>query len=62
MQSDVQHGFSAVQALTAGASTAADALGHAELGRLTPGSVADFVVVEGDVTEDIGRLRDVQEV
>jgi len=40
-------GFTVEETLTAGSATAADALGQPTWGRLEPGSVADFLVVEG---------------
>lgn len=40
-------GLSVEEALLAGTAHTADALGKRELGRLTPGSAADFIVVDG---------------
>lgn len=40
-------GFTVEEALVAGTATAADALGHPTWGRLEPGSVADYLVVDG---------------
>jgi imidazolonepropionase-like amidohydrolase len=51
-------GLSAVQALAAATSSAADALGiGATAGRLAPGLRADVLVIAGDPLLDIGALR-----
>lgn len=54
----VAAGMSPAQALRTATSTAAQALGiDDEQGTITPGKVADLVVVEGDPLTDIGLLR-----
>ncbi|MBI1296470.1 amidohydrolase family protein [bacterium] len=53
----VETGMSPLQALTAATGTAAAAIGQAHtLGTVTPGKLADFVVVDGDPLADIGIL------
>jgi imidazolonepropionase-like amidohydrolase len=50
-------GWSAERTLQAGTSRAAAAIGRPELGRIQPGSSADFVVVRGRPWSDLGVLR-----
>jgi imidazolonepropionase-like amidohydrolase len=59
----VEAGFTPVEALRAVTSTAARAVGLADLvGRLAPGYAADVLVVAGDPLRDIGALRSVTAV
>src|SRR5499427_4651799 len=52
-------GWSALEVITAATKTAAEAINRgAMLGTLTPGKVADILVVEGAVCEHVGVLRD----
>jgi hypothetical protein len=52
-------GWSALEVITAATKTAAEAINRgAMLGTLTPGKVADILVVEGPVCEDVRVLRD----
>lgn len=55
----IHHGMSHRAALVAATSGAAEALGIAsEMGTITPGKLADLVVVDGDPLADPGRLGD----
>ena len=55
----IHHGMSHRAALVAATSGAAEALGIAsEVGTITPGRLADLVVVDGDPLADPGRLGD----
>ena len=45
-------------ALRAATSTAADALGRSDLGRIRPGARADLVVTDADPFDKVGALRD----
>jgi imidazolonepropionase-like amidohydrolase len=59
----VDAGYSPVDAICAATSGAARHLGiDREVGSLQPGRVADVVVVAGDPTKDIRRIRDVEAV
>jgi imidazolonepropionase-like amidohydrolase len=52
-------GYPPLEVIRAATRTAAEALGReATLGSLTPGRLADVLVVEGDPAEDVGILRD----
>jgi imidazolonepropionase-like amidohydrolase len=52
-------GWPALDVITAATKTAAEAINRGEtLGTLEPGKVADILVVDGPVAEDIGVLRD----
>ncbi|GAA3487015.1 amidohydrolase family protein [Streptomyces cremeus] len=56
----LSHGFTALRALRAATTVAADLLGRSDLGKLVPGSVADVIAVHGDPFVDIqatGRVR-----
>ncbi|MFF4873912.1 amidohydrolase family protein [Streptomyces sp. NPDC090109] len=58
----VDHGYTALRALRAATSTAADLLGRPDLGIVAPGATADLVALEGDPFQDItatGRARHV---
>lgn len=56
-------GLTADQAIAAGTSVAAEALGIADrVGTLEPGKLADLLLVAGDPRRDIGNLRKVQGV
>ena len=55
----VHHGLSAREALVASTRTAAEALGLGDhVGTITPGRLADLLVVDGDPLERPGVLRD----
>jgi imidazolonepropionase-like amidohydrolase len=55
----VNAGMTPMQALQAATGWAAECLGRAdELGTVTPGKLADLVVVDGDPLDDIALLRD----
>jgi imidazolonepropionase-like amidohydrolase len=52
-------GWPALEVITAATKTAAEAINRGEvMGSLTPGKVADILVVEGPVAEDVRVLRD----
>jgi len=52
-------GWPALEVITAATKTAAEAINRGDtLGTLTPGKVADILVVEGPVSEDVRVLRD----
>jgi imidazolonepropionase-like amidohydrolase len=53
----VHGGLSVVEALRASTSAGADLLGLDDVGRLTPGAVADLLLVKGDVRVDIRVLQ-----
>lgn len=54
----VRGGFTPLEAITAATATAADCMGWADrLGTLTPGKLADLVVVDGDPLADITVLQ-----
>ena len=51
------HGASAMQAIKAATSTAAKLLGiEDQVGTIEPGKVADLILVDGDPSQDLGRL------
>jgi len=50
-------GMSALEAITAATSSAAECLEHSGLGALVPGRLADLLVVDGDPLEDITVLN-----
>lgn len=50
-------GMSPTAALSAATSASADTLRLADVGRITPGTYADLVVVDGDPLHDLGVLR-----
>ena len=57
----VKYGMSAMQAIQAATSAAADLLGHSrELGSIKPGKYADIIAVTGDPVADIRLLENVQ--
>jgi imidazolonepropionase-like amidohydrolase len=59
----VEAGASTAQALAAATSRAAQACGVGNTkGRLRPGYDADILVVDGDLSTEVGRLRDVRAV
>jgi len=59
----VEAGATTAQALTAATSRAARACGvDGTKGSLRPGCDADILVVDGDLSADVGRLRDVRAV
>jgi imidazolonepropionase-like amidohydrolase/ABC-type multidrug transport system permease subunit len=57
-----QAGLPLMDVLKAATSRAADRLGQGSLGRITPGAVADLVVLGADPTENVGAYRDVRGV
>jgi len=55
----IHHGLTSAQALAAATCTAADALGLAgQIGRVSPGMIADLVIVDGDPLADPALLAD----
>ena len=54
----VQGGLSPLQAISAGTSGSARALGIDEIGTIKAGNLADLLVVDGNPLEDIGILRE----
>ncbi|HVH68453.1 MAG TPA: amidohydrolase family protein [Gemmatimonadales bacterium] len=56
----VQYGMTAMQAIKAGTSVAADLLAQRDLGVVAPGAYADLVAVAGDPTKDIAELERVR--
>lgn len=60
MMSDA--GMSAAQILRSATSDAAECMGLSELGTLEPGKWADFLVVDGDPSQDITNLRRIETV
>ncbi len=63
LQEMVRVGMSASDAVAAATSQAADALGVGNLvGSLTSGKKADLLIVEGDPTQDIAALREIDTI
>jgi imidazolonepropionase-like amidohydrolase len=58
----VNAGLTPVEALTAATSTTARIFKLADRGRIAPGLRADLVLVDGDPTADIDRVRDIVKV
>jgi imidazolonepropionase-like amidohydrolase len=58
----VRAGFTPVEALTASTASAAELVGRAELGHLSPGAAADIIFVDGDPVADIAAAARVQAV
>lgn len=56
----VQTGISALRALRAATSVAADLLRRPDLGRIRPGATADLIAVPGDPFDDIDAVGNVQ--
>ncbi len=57
----VKYGMTAMQAIQAATSSAADLLGHSgEIGSIKPGKYADIVAVPGDPLADIRLLEDIK--
>ena len=57
----VKYGMTAMQAIQAATSSAADLLGHSkEFGSIKPGKYADIIAVDGDPLQDISTLEQVQ--
>jgi imidazolonepropionase-like amidohydrolase len=57
----VKYGMTAMQAIQAATSNAADLLGHStEIGSIKPGKYADIIAVPGDPLSDIRLLDDVK--
>ncbi|MFD7422938.1 amidohydrolase family protein [Streptomyces californicus] len=56
------NGYTALRALRAATSVAADLLGRPDLGTLTPGAVADLVALEGDPFRDMTAVARVRHV
>jgi imidazolonepropionase-like amidohydrolase len=53
-------GLSTLQVIRTGTRQAASALGRSDLGFISPGALADLVIVDGDPSEDLGALREVE--
>ena len=51
-------GMSPIEAITAATLGGAAAVGRTDLGRLSPGAIADLIVVKGRPDEDLGLLAD----
>ncbi|WP_158715832.1 metal-dependent hydrolase family protein [Streptomyces sp. NRRL B-1381] len=58
----IGNGYTALRALRAATSVAADLLGQPDLGTLTPGAVADLVALEGDPFRDMTAVARVRHV
>ena len=58
----IRAGLSPEQAIRAATTTAADALGRSDLGRVIPGARADVLVVAGDPRGDLAALREIRVV
>jgi imidazolonepropionase-like amidohydrolase len=58
----VHGGSTALEAITAATATPAAWLGWADLGTLTPGARATFLIVDGDPSSDVGVLADPQRI
>jgi enamidase len=58
----IRAGLSPAQAIRAATTTAADALGRSDLGRVIPGARADVLVVAGDPRGDLAALREIRVV
>jgi imidazolonepropionase-like amidohydrolase len=56
----VKYGMTPMQAIQAATSSAADLLGHTEVGSIKPGKYADVIAVRGDPLQDISVLEQVQ--
>ena len=56
----VKYGMTPMQAIQAATSSAADLLGHTEVGSIKPGKYADVIAVRGDPLQDISILEKVQ--
>lgn len=57
----VKYGMTAMQAIQAATTNAADLLGHSsEIGSIKPGKFADLIAVSGDPLQDISVLENVQ--
>ena len=52
-------GMGSAEALAAATSVAADAFGVAERGRIAEGHLADLVLVQGDLEQDVSRSHDI---
>lgn len=52
----VEGGLTPIEGITAATAGSATALGRADLGTITPGAVADVLVVDGDPSDDVGIL------
>ncbi|MEU3062804.1 metal-dependent hydrolase family protein [Streptomyces subrutilus] len=58
----MDHGYSALRALRAATSVAAELLGRPDLGTIAPGATADLVALEGDPFQDIAAVARVRHV
>ena len=56
----VQYGMTPMQAIQAATSSAADLLGHSDIGSIKPGKYADIIAVSGDPIADIHELENVK--
>jgi imidazolonepropionase-like amidohydrolase len=57
----VKYGMTAMQAIQAATTNAADLLGHSDvLGSIKPGKFADVIAVSGDPLQNISVLENVQ--
>lgn len=57
-----RNGMSPGEAITAMTGTAAETIGLEDAGTIAPGSHADLLVVDGDPTEDVAALDDIETV
>jgi len=57
-----RHGMTPVEAITAMTGTAAETIGLDDAGQVAPGYHADLLVIDGDPTEDIAALDDIETV
>lgn len=53
-------GLAALQVIRTGTRQAASALGRSDLGFISPGALADLVIVDGDPSKDLSSLRQVE--
>ena len=58
----VDAGLTPAQALQGATSEAADYLGRGDVGTVSPGAVADLVLLDGDPLQDIGNARRIRAV
>ncbi len=58
----VEAGMTPVEAIRASTGRAAEALRAPDRGTIAPGKVADLLIVDGDISADIGAIRDLEQV